>query len=334
MKMKALHMNRNRVLMIMLTLGIACGATASRAQLPLGGPMMGVLYDSEKHALVPVPGIPGASSLAANIELDPRLQGVSISPSGDYGLAVDEEARLVLMRLDGHTPIIDGLQLDPSDIRIVFSPTGTSALIHLRNEKEICVLSGLPQQPRLVWRQAQDLPFAPGQLAVSDSGAAVLFGTPVEESAALFVITAGNWPEVIVQQSPAAIEFVPKRDDAVFADASTRQLVLVESVTSARHLRVIADERDGIVDPVAIASSQDGSRVFAVNKSSEQILVVNIAGGSITTVSCTCSPTGLYRLQGNAVFRLTELSGKGIPLWVLDANSPEPRTVFIPAPTQ
>src|SRR5262245_47394353 len=191
--MKSLHMNQTRVLMVLLTLCMVCSATASRAQLPLGGPMMGVLYDSEKHALVPVPGIPGSSSLAASIELDPRLQGVSISPGGDYGLAVDELARLVLMRLEGHTPIIDGLELDPSDIRIVFSPTGSSALIHLRNEREFCVLSGLPKQPRVVWRQAQDVQFEPGQLAVSDSGAAILVGTPSEEPPALFVITAGNW---------------------------------------------------------------------------------------------------------------------------------------------
>ena len=320
--------------MILLALCMVCSATASRAQLPLGGPMMGVIYDSGKHALVPVPGTPGASSLAASIELDPRLQGVSISPGGDYGLAVDELARLVLMRLDGHAPIIDALQLDPSDIRIVFSPTGSSVLIHLRNEKEICILSGLPQQPRLLWRQAQDLPFDPGQLAVSDNGAAVLFGTPVEEPAALFVITAGNWPQQIVQQSPVAIEFLPKRDDAVFADALNRQLVVIENVTNSPQLRVIADERDGMVSPIAIATSQDGTRVFAVNKGSETILIANIGGGGVTSVSCACLPTGLHRFQGNAVFRLTDLAGKGIPLWVLDANSAEPRTVFIPAPTQ
>jgi len=45
-------------------------------------------------------------------------------------------------------------------------------------------------------------------------------------------------------------------------------------------------------------------------------------------LSCQCTPTGLDRLAGTDVFRLTEPSTG--PMWVLDAGAHQSRIVFVP----
>jgi hypothetical protein len=54
--------------------------------------------------------------------------------------------------------------------------------------------------------------------------------------------------------------------------------------------------------------------------------VLDLAGNR-TGVACACSPTELAPM--GSLFRLNEL-GAG-PLWVADAGSTGPRTVFVPA---
>ena len=83
--------------------------------------------------------------------------------------------------------------------------------------------------------------------------------------------------------------------------------------------------------PVAVAASADNRRVIIANSDPGGIVSVGLEGGDVETVACRCHPTGLDRLNGNAVFRLNEPSER--QLYVFDGDSPQSRIVFVPPST-
>jgi hypothetical protein len=54
--------------------------------------------------------------------------------------------------------------------------------------------------------------------------------------------------------------------------------------------------------------------------------------GPAPLVACQYRFSGLERLEGNAVFHLSDLSSE--PLWAVDGDAPETRVVFIPSLTR
>jgi hypothetical protein len=86
----------------------------------------------------------------------------------------------------------------------------------------------------------------------------------------------------------------------------------------------------GFADPIAVAITEDGKRVFVANASGEIAAAELIDGGvsALTQARCDCAITGIQRLNGSAVFRLTEITRN--PMWLLDAGKSELRTLFVP----
>jgi hypothetical protein len=90
----------------------------------------------------------------------------------------------------------------------------------------------------------------------------------------------------------------------------------------------IASEQDGISAPIAVALSNDDQRVFVANSGTASISTIGVAGGSLGTLACHCSLSGLYPTNADSIFRLYNFSGS--PIVLFDANSTEPRMVFAP----
>ena len=155
---------------------------------------------------------------------------------------------------------------------------------------------------------------------MSDDGE-VLLAAPGDDSVVSY--RAGRSPEILLRGGGiVAVDFFPGSRDALVAGASA-----VWTIRDSNAL-LVADDRDGIADPVGIAGSIDGARAFIVLRSG-QVIVRDLAGSAQTIVSCDCRPSGLARLRGAAVFRLNEI-GDG-PVWLLDADGPAPRIVFVAA---
>src|SRR5262245_43941491 len=81
----------------------------------------------------------------------------------------------------------------------------------------------------------------------------------------------------------------------------------------------------------AVAASPAGRLMFAAYQGTEHALVVDLRAARTAVVPCQCKPTVLSRLRGTSVFRLNGLANG--PLTVLDASSPNPRTLIIPINT-
>jgi len=317
------------------------GLLAGRAALPsfalddradgvyITGPLLGYYFEPGEAALRPIQGIPGAAILGPPLELGVRLTRAAVSPQHDYVLArVEGEPELALVRPEASPPSlvrIPGALENPD--RMVFSPEGTAALLYRDADGAVQVLAGLPGEPSVVGHLTIVAdPGAAPALAVSDDAGAILAG-PIRGEVTLFTSDGGS-RGVLPAATPASIAFLRQRHDAVIADRAERTVYLLRDPAGRRELTVLAREADGVQDPVAVETSWEGRRALVANAEGS-VLVVDLTGEASLLIPCPCQTTGLMRLTGNAVFRLDE--PRAGPLTVLDADSSEPRVVFIPA---
>jgi len=318
--------------------GLLAGQAAFPQQAPedrsggvhITGPLLGYYFDAVEAALRPIQGIPGAATLGAPAALGIRMTKAAVSPKQDYALAkAESEPELALIRLEASPPVLTRIPgaLENPD-RIIFSPAGTAALVCRNSDGAVQVLAGLPDEPVVAGRFTIVADSgAAAALAVSDDAQAILAG-PIRGEVTLFAAD-GNSRGVLPSAAPSAIAFLRHRHDAVIADRAERTVYLVRDLDGIRELTVLAREADGVQDPVAVETSWDGRRAFVANAGPGSVLVVDLSGGTSLLIPCDCQTTGLIRLAGNAVFRLDE--PRMGPLAVLDADSTEPRVVFVPA---
>src|SRR5258706_5783343 len=117
---------------------------------------------------------------------------------------------------------------------------------------------------------------------------------------------------------------------ALVADAAANQIHRLQNVTSGLETDVLAGPAQGIAAPVAVAMSSDSRRAFVANGKSGVVAILDLQGKApVQKIACGCKLTGLDRLDGDNLFRLTEPSNK--PMWVLEAGAKETRIVFVPA---
>jgi len=307
--------------------GAAPGALLSRQ---VGRPLLGLAPDAPAGALRLIWGIPGSAVIGDSIFTVAPLALPAISPQQDFVLALDTgSGDVVLVRNLAGTAAIRRVPeaLSVPD-QIVLSSRGRTAAVYSSDRRRLQFLTGLPAAPTVDWEI--DLPGrpTPSALAVSDDGRTAVLGfagggigwvTVLAEATERFSFAAGQ---------PSAAAFLHRRPDAVLTDRLYKRVYLIEDAAGAARVRTLADERDGISDPIAVAISGDDSRVFVANAATGTIAIIDLRGGPPTAIPCGCVPAGLHRLRGNEVFRLTDpVPG---PLWVLDAGAAAPRIVSVP----
>jgi hypothetical protein len=116
--------------------------------------------------------------------------------------------------------------------------------------------------------------------------------------------------------------------DALITDRRNHEVLLMRDVTGMAEKLTLAGERDGIWGPVAVGVSDDNKRILVANSELSTISMLHLDNGVIKQVSCGTAPSGLHRLGGPSVFRLTDFSEQ--PLLLLDGGAEEPRTLFVP----
>jgi hypothetical protein len=285
----------------MRSLALLCLAVCPAAANDLAGPSLGLVFDAER-GLLPIRGTAGAATFGDPLDAGGRL----LATGPDYAIAASEDG----IHITGGAERVP-IPVPAADL-VALSPSGSAAAFYDRGESLIRVVTGLPREANPV-REI----FAPGvtALAVSDDGAAV--AASLEEGVAVFepestrILTA--------PARAAAIAFLPGTRDFLAGD---KEIYLVK----ADETLLLAAE----AAPIALAASRDGKRAFAVNEGASDLLAIDIAAGSLTTVACPCEPRSLAPLAGNAVFRLTDPSS-GL-VWMLDADRDEPAALFVPRP--
>jgi len=304
-------------------------AAASTAAYPasLEGPRMGMVFDSSTRAIRPILGIPGAAILGAPLKTTLDLRSVSISPQQDFALAAEgEHNELVVLRFE-HAPmtstVVQGAHHGPD--QMVFSPGGRVAAVHYKDGNRIQVFGGLPASPKVLDELYLSPGASPTALAVGDDNT-VLAGVG---NSVYWVTHSGEVPMLKGVGNVSAITLATARL-ALVADAGANQIHRLQRLTTALETDILAGPAQGIAAPVAVAISSDSRRAFVANGKSGMVAILDLQGKApVRKIACGCKLTGLDRLDGDNLFRLTEPSNK--PMWVLEASAKETRVVFVPA---
>ena len=302
-------------------------AAVMAASNSIEGPRLGFVFDHATKSVRPILGIPGAATLGQSLEAGLDLRKIVISPMQDYVLATEGEHNQVVVLATNRTPLVavavQGADRGPDQLSI--SSDGTAAALYYKGGNHVQLISGLPAAPRISARLYLSAGQVPSALAVSDDGETLLAGVA---DSVYWVSTSGEVPILKRLHKISSIALASDHT-ALVADGLTNQIHRLQNVTGAVELDDVAGPKEGIAAPVAVAISHDGKRAFVANSKSGSITILDLqAKTEVGQLTCQCTPTGLDRLAGVDVFRLTELSNR--PMWVLEAAAHQSRIVFVP----
>ncbi len=261
------------------------------------------------------------------LKLGLDIRRIAISPQQDYALAAEGDHNDVVVLSLGRSTVtsvlVHGTYRGPD--QMVLSPGGRVAALHYKDRNRIQVLSGLPASPKVVEELFLSPGALPSALAVGDDET-VLAGVG---SSVYWVTRSGEVPVLTSLQKVSAIT-MPSARMALVADAAANQIHRLQNITSGLETDILAGPAQGISAPVAVAISSDNRHAFVANAKSGMIAILDLQGKApVKKMACGCKLTGLERLEGEDVFRLTEPSNR--PMWVLEASAKETRVVFVPA---
>ena len=299
----------------------------------IAGPVMGFSVD-QAAGIRPILGLPGAATLGQPVISAAGLDGVTLSPARDYALALLSSGReVVLVKNLRATAGAAVLDVVPGPTRIAISPSGDAAVLYYAETARVRVLTGLPESPSVRWSlDLTGLSGKPAALAVSDGGGAVLVA-PTGEPAPVWIATADAGQRFLYTAAGSpSLTFLVGSQDAAIADGATGAVVLVRDPAGQPQVTQIGGQAEGVSHPLAIAASQDNSKIFVANAQPAGVVSLSLTGKDPETQPCACTPTGLERMAGDSVFRLNEPGGG--PIWVLDAGGPTMRVVFVPEQMQ
>lgn len=285
------------------------------------GPMLGWVWDSRQESIRAVLGITGSSVLGKGIDLGGPVKHASISGSQEFAVFLSGDtktAKLVDLRpVDTPSRGLDGVP--DGAVRTVLSPRGESALLIYEDPKVVRVMKGLPSEPALLREIDLSVEGVPVRAAVSDDGALVALAYPEQKQV---IVVDENANRVTLQQ-----ELVTKSLN--FLEKSTTLLIAAEDGVSVVQGAPANIEFRKIWETTSnAAAAVTERRVLLVDPAIESVVEVNLEDGSLRVAQCPCSPTGIVRMSGTGIFRLTEVSAD--PLWLLEITESGLRTVFVP----
>lgn len=164
------------------------------AQSRITGPVLGYFFDEAAGGLRAINGIPGASTVGAQLDLHVKLSKAEISPTGDFAIGIDaENGQPILVRLGAGSAEIQPMEAcTPGADRIVISQSGSSAALYNLGLQVIEVVSGLPSAAQPAIRlNVQGLPSPLGPIAIGDDGGVVLVTAHEAAGDAVYAIHSG-----------------------------------------------------------------------------------------------------------------------------------------------
>jgi hypothetical protein len=311
----------------MVKAALLAGVAAAQSGTALSGPTMGLVFDSSQSALRPIRGIPGAASLGDAVNPGFALASATVSPRQDYALALrTDDSSVVLVRAGGASAAVSGARSSPT--LTVFSPAGTAAALYHSGAGRVQILTGLPDAAAV--QSDVDISALAGPvaaLAVDNAGTSLFLAAGAAEAVSLYRVAVDGTSQFLASfRSVAALRLSDNGREALLADSAAGAVYVIRELRGAGHLETIASGRDGLGSPVAVESDSAG-RIFVADQAGK-VIILDRSRGSVASLTCGCTPTGLFRLSGTATFRLTEPSNG--PMWVLDASGADARIVAIP----
>jgi hypothetical protein len=307
----------------------AGSSTASAEVAAASQPLLGYTWDSTHAGFRTMLGVPGAATLSNSFVTEGAFSSAVLCLRKNYALLTNSSGSIYVVSLPDGEP----LQVTPqvvSNQRIVVSPSCSTALVYAPGSSSSALITGLPSTPEL-----KSLNFGAAAsivgAAAGDLGDLLLASGQPDGSVSVQLLPASGGMSILVTlQRYGAMAFATGGTTALLADAGANKVLMVSPSATAVSSVVLATSSDGVSLPFAIASSADGRQAVIANRTGTPLLRVALAANSAPAkVACSCQPSELIPLAGNAVFQVSDLSSGTI--YALDGTPAIPRTVFIPA---
>jgi hypothetical protein len=325
--MPSMHGRFTATLVLMICFRIVAVAQDERT---VRGPILGFLRDPVHETIRPIFGVPGASLVGSPLPLGQTIRHATMSPRQDYALAaLGENDGVSLLRLtSGALTILpmDGVYAG-ADV-LTFSPGGTAAALYDHESRMFQSMVDLRSVPRRLFEfNASGIRGTLTAMAVADDGSFAALNFTEGDRAELWILSSMGESWIAPALLPSAVAFRSGTHEVLIGDSAFGEVFLLSGSPPTVRLS-LASLGDGFDSISAVASSYDGKRVFVTSTTSQNILLIDVETRLSTTVQCDCKVSGLDRLNGLAVFRLSEPSDG--PISMLDASSSEPRVVVMP----
>jgi len=303
---------------------------------PTTGPVLGYVWDTTSQGLRPVQGLPGASILGtATISGSGRSSSfIATASSAVSGMALFLDANGGVFQAPLSGGAITQVASIPGASALVLSNAGGYSLITGANASGaniVAIISGLPQSPAIRNLNTSGLATIAGG-AASDTGTVALAVSASQGGASIVAFAAqGPATQIATAQSFGGMQFLPGSDELVVADGTTGALTAISHVNTTPASATLSPA-GAIASPLALDITPNGRWVVAANHAGD-VLRIDLTGAVAATKShCSCAPSQVLAMRGSTSGTTVRLvTTGGGPLWIVDAGSPGPRVLFVPA---
>jgi hypothetical protein len=304
----------------------SAGKAPSGSNTPAGtnistGARMGLIWNPGDSTLRALVGVPGSAQLGPALFPVGAYAAGAFAPVSQTALLIDPKGNLQIMTEPSLLPSTVAQNISPTSV-IAFAPRGGYAVVFAPGANSVLVMSGLPQAPALsTVSAAAEVQGA----AVSDAGTLLLASGGKSAVAVTSINASGNRSSLVSLGGYGGMSFIAGSEDSLIADSAANTLVRYHTGVAS----ILATHTNGLNQPFAVASSQDGHWAVTADQADGSILRIDLSGVTAPAQStCACSPTQLSELNGNAVFELTAPAAS--PGWMIEADGATSRVLFIP----
>jgi hypothetical protein len=306
-----------------------CGgnSTSSNASSALStavsnGPQLGYLWDAADATLRPVLGVPGSSQLGQPLTTAGVYVAAAASARSSIALLQAANGTISSMTVpQGAAQAITGATVS-GVAQIAFSPSGLNAVVYKPGTASLLLLSGLSGNP-----QVQTLPVPSSLVAATVSDTAQVAIASGRGPLSIALVTT-NTTSLAAMAAFGGFTFLPHGNDLVLADSATAVVTVIRNASTSPAPQSFTSNL--IKTPLAVAGSADGLWVVVANGADPSTVRLDLTGATAPLrIPCACQPSQLTAFNGNAVFSLTPIGTT--TSWLVDASTPQPRSVFIPA---
>jgi hypothetical protein len=308
-----------------------------QAQNALWGPVIGYVLASGSQSIRPLNGIPGASTLGNPINLPFSVVRAAFEPRTDAALVVSGEDGSPIYWITGlsasNPAVLRLVDAVPGADRIVFNESGSAALLYSISHSDFQVVDHLNDAPRVSPPVTFSNAGTVNALALSADAQLALVGVTFPNGGQVLAIhidgsDQGVYRSVLQLTEPSAIRFLHGGTDAAIADHTENKIYLLQDAGNAAVPSSVADDRDGVANPVDLAPAGRGQDLLVANAGASNILSLDLGlNRSPLTAPTPVPPTKLQPMSGGMVFAVSEIGPA--PLTLLDLSDGL-KVLFVP----
>ncbi|MBI5281870.1 MAG: hypothetical protein HY858_09330 [Candidatus Solibacter usitatus] len=312
---------------VLLALAVSVALAAAQDTV-LRGPLSGLLVDPAGRSLRAIVGMPGAAYAG-----DPSVSGVdfaSAAPNGETALVSRNGGVSIVHALQTGTPAWLELSGQTPGISLAaWSGSADSLALLDSAARRLDLWSNLSAEPaRLGSVDLTAISDPVVSLAVLPDGLHAFAAVQGETSAALYLLTPGETPRLLVPLARAGALLL-SGGELFAADLGRNEVLRIANWDRNPSVTAAAPSGLGLDGPVGIALSADRSLLYVANARSRQVLTVDLASASVrNTLDLDFIPTRLERLGPGSLYLLDRGVAGAQPAQLLDTAAQ--RVWFVP----